>query len=112
MQAPSEALFLAQIVLLLLVGRLMGEAMQRCCRLRSAYELGNAFGSMIHSTVGRLEIDSEKNLSFHDHSALFQGEQTWRVFPILAPAPCARLAPRVLDAIAEIDAEPQTRPNY
>jgi len=29
MQAPSEALFLAQIVLLLLVGRLMGEAMQR-----------------------------------------------------------------------------------
>ena len=29
MQAPSEALFLAQIVLLLLVGRLLGEAMQR-----------------------------------------------------------------------------------
>jgi Kef-type K+ transport system membrane component KefB/nucleotide-binding universal stress UspA family protein len=29
MQAPSEALFLAQVVLLLLVGRLMGEAMQR-----------------------------------------------------------------------------------
>jgi len=29
MQAPSEALFLAQIVLLLLVGRLVGEAMQR-----------------------------------------------------------------------------------
>jgi Kef-type K+ transport system membrane component KefB/nucleotide-binding universal stress UspA family protein len=29
MQTPSEALFLAQIVLLLLVGRLMGEAMQR-----------------------------------------------------------------------------------
>ena len=29
MQAPSEALFLAQLVLLLLVGRLMGEAMQR-----------------------------------------------------------------------------------
>jgi len=29
MQAPSEVLFLAQIVLLLLVGRLMGEAMQR-----------------------------------------------------------------------------------
>ena len=29
MQAPSEALFLAQIVLLLLVGRLIGEAMQR-----------------------------------------------------------------------------------
>ena len=29
MQAPSEALFLAQIVLLLLVGRLMGEAMLR-----------------------------------------------------------------------------------
>jgi len=29
MQAPSEALFLAQIVLLLVVGRLMGEAMQR-----------------------------------------------------------------------------------
>jgi K+:H+ antiporter len=29
MQAPSEAIFLAQIVLLLLVGRLMGEAMQR-----------------------------------------------------------------------------------
>jgi Kef-type K+ transport system membrane component KefB len=29
MQAPSEAFFLAQIVLLLLVGRLMGEAMQR-----------------------------------------------------------------------------------
>jgi len=29
MQAPSEALFLGQIVLLLLVGRLMGEAMQR-----------------------------------------------------------------------------------
>ena len=29
MQAPSEALFLTQIVLLLLVGRLMGEAMQR-----------------------------------------------------------------------------------
>jgi Kef-type K+ transport system membrane component KefB/nucleotide-binding universal stress UspA family protein len=29
MQAPSEALFVAQIVLLLLVGRLMGEAMQR-----------------------------------------------------------------------------------
>src|SRR5271167_3654299 len=29
MQAPSEALFLAQIVLLLLGGRLMGEAMQR-----------------------------------------------------------------------------------
>ena len=29
MQAPSEALFLAQIVVLLLVGRLMGEAMQR-----------------------------------------------------------------------------------
>jgi len=29
MQAPSEALFLAQIVLLLLVERLMGEAMQR-----------------------------------------------------------------------------------
>ena len=29
MQAPSEALFLAQIVLLLLVGRLMGEAKQR-----------------------------------------------------------------------------------
>jgi hypothetical protein len=29
MQASSEALFLAQIVLLLLVGRLMGEAMQR-----------------------------------------------------------------------------------
>ncbi len=29
MQAPSEALFLAQIVVLLLVGRLVGEAMQR-----------------------------------------------------------------------------------
>ena len=29
MQAPSEAIFLAQIVLLLLVGRLMGEAVQR-----------------------------------------------------------------------------------
>ena len=29
MHTPSEALFLAQIVLLLLVGRLMGEAMQR-----------------------------------------------------------------------------------
>ena len=29
MQTPSEALFLAQIVLLLLVGRLLGEAMQR-----------------------------------------------------------------------------------
>ena len=29
MRAPSEALFLAQIVLLLLVGRLLGEAMQR-----------------------------------------------------------------------------------
>ena len=29
MQAASEALFLAQIVLLLLVARLMGEAMQR-----------------------------------------------------------------------------------
>ena len=29
MQSPSEAIFLAQIVLLLLVGRLMGEAMQR-----------------------------------------------------------------------------------
>jgi Kef-type K+ transport system membrane component KefB len=29
MQAPSEAHFLAQIVLLLLVGRLMGETMQR-----------------------------------------------------------------------------------
>ena len=29
MQAPSEAIFLAQIVLLLLVGRLFGEAMQR-----------------------------------------------------------------------------------
>src|SRR3974390_3420812 len=29
MQAPSEALFLAQIVLLLIVGRLLGEAMQR-----------------------------------------------------------------------------------
>src|SRR6516225_9494885 len=29
MQAASEALFLAQIVLLMLVGRLMGEAMQR-----------------------------------------------------------------------------------
>src|ERR1700686_65434 len=29
MQSPSEALFLAQIVLLLLVGRLMAEAMQR-----------------------------------------------------------------------------------
>ena len=29
MQAPSEGLFLAQIVLLLLVGRLLGEAMQR-----------------------------------------------------------------------------------
>src|SRR6516164_8160773 len=29
MQAPSEALFLAQLVLLLLVGRLIGEAMQR-----------------------------------------------------------------------------------
>ena len=29
MQTPSEALFLAQILLLLLVGRLMGEAMQR-----------------------------------------------------------------------------------
>ncbi|HKM74724.1 MAG TPA: cation:proton antiporter, partial [Stellaceae bacterium] len=29
MQAPSEALFLGEIVLLLLVGRLMGEAMQR-----------------------------------------------------------------------------------
>jgi len=28
MQAPSEAFFLAQIVLLLLVGRLRGEAMQ------------------------------------------------------------------------------------
>jgi hypothetical protein len=32
MQAPSEALFLAQIVLLLLAGRLMGEAMQRIGR--------------------------------------------------------------------------------
>ena len=29
MQTPSEALFLAQLVVLLLVGRLMGEAMQR-----------------------------------------------------------------------------------
>src|SRR5271166_7087957 len=29
MQAPSEALFLAQIVLLLLVGRLIGEVMRR-----------------------------------------------------------------------------------
>jgi Kef-type K+ transport system membrane component KefB/nucleotide-binding universal stress UspA family protein len=29
MQAPSEAIFLAQVVLLLVVGRLMGEAMQR-----------------------------------------------------------------------------------
>jgi len=29
MEAPSEALFLAQVVLLLLIGRLMGEAMQR-----------------------------------------------------------------------------------
>jgi hypothetical protein len=54
MQAPSEALFLAQIVLLLMVGRLMGEAMQRI-----ATHLSSATTTCSTSVSGRLGIASK-----------------------------------------------------
>jgi Kef-type K+ transport system membrane component KefB len=50
---PSEALFIAQVVVLLLVGRLRGEAMQR---IGQPAVMGQATGSRVGLLKSRLRL--------------------------------------------------------